>query len=143
MKNIFTLLALVVSVIITSCEELEGKWDLIEVDKQELSFGSDGGEQTVIVKNYSTWWINGGYESSRLVDGVIEYVNYVYPMSSDGEDVCTYDILDGGWYYVSVPLNGRNTAVVKVLGNTTGTARQANIIMTVGNIFVIISISQQ
>ena len=144
MKKFFTLLALIHMLFITSCEELEGKWDSIKVDKQLLNFVSDGGEQTVIVKNYSSWWINGGYESSSLVDGIIEYVNYVYPMSSDGEGACTYNLLDGGWYNVSVPIDGKkNTAVVKVLGNTTGIARQANIVMTVGDSFVTIKVCQQ
>ena len=141
MKKIFTLLALVVAVVVTSCEEYDGRWKPIEVDKSQLSFTPEGGEQTITVLNYNRWWISGGYEDYDKAKN--EYTNYVYPTSTDGEEICTYDLLDGGWYYVSVPLNGRNTAVVKVLGNTTGTARQANIIMTVGNIFVIISISQQ
>ena len=144
LKKFFTLLALIISVVITSCESNEvpdGKWKPIKVDKQQLNFLSVGGEQTVTAVNYNSWWIGGGYEDFDQAKN--EYTNYVYPTSTDGEDACTYDLLDGGWYNVSVPCDGRNTAVVKVFGNTAGTARQANIVMTVGDSFVTIKVCQQ
>ena len=144
MKKFFTLLALIISVVITSCESNEvpdGKWKPIKVDKQQLNFLSDGGEQTGTMQNYSSWWISGGYVAHDQVKN--EYTGYVYPVSTGGEDACTYDLLDGGWYNVSVPYDGRNTAVVKVFGNTAGTARQANIIMTVGDSFVTIKLCQE
>lgn len=141
MKKLFTLLVLAVALMLTSCEEYDGKQTPIKLDKSELTFPSVGGEQTVTAVNYNSWWIGGGYEDFDQAKN--EYTNYVYPTSTDGEDACTYDLLDGGWYNVSVPYDGRNTAVVKVFGNTAGTARQANIIMTVGDSFVTIKLCQE
>ncbi len=141
MKKLFTLLVLAVALMLTSCEEYDGIQTPIKLDKSELTFPSVGGEQTVTMQNYSSWWIGGGYEDFDQAKN--EYTNYVYPTSTDGEDACTYDLLDGGWYNVSVPYDGRNTAVVKVFGNTAGTARQANIIMTVGDSFVTIKLCQE
>lgn len=141
MKKLFTLLVLAVALMLTSCEEYDGKQTPIKLDKSELTFPSVGGEQTVTMQNYSSWWISGGYVAHDQVKN--EYTGYVYPVSTGGEDACTYDLLDGGWYNVSVPYDGRNTAVVKVFGNTAGTARQANIIMTVGDSFVTIKLCQE
>lgn len=141
MNKLFTLLALAIALMVTSCEEYDGKQTPIKLDKSELTFPSVGGEQTVTAVNYNSWWISGGYVAHDQVKN--EYTGYVYPVSTGGEDACTYDLLDGGWYNVSVPYDGRNTAVVKVFGNTAGTARQANIIMTVGDSFVTIKLCQE
>ena len=141
MKKLFTFLTLVVAVVLTSCEDIDGKQTPIKLDKSELTITSVGGEQTVTAVNYKSWWISGGYVAHDQVKN--EYTGYVYPVSTGGEDACTYDLLDGGWYNVSVPYDGRNTAVVKVFGNTAGTARQANIIMTVGDSFVTIKLCQE
>ena len=43
MKKMFTLLALVIAVVMTSCEEYDGRWKPIEVDKSQLSFTPEGG----------------------------------------------------------------------------------------------------
>ena len=74
-------MALVVAVEMTSCEDVDvdGKQTPIKLDKSELTFSSAGGEQTVTTVNYNSWWISGGYEDKKYVNGVSEYVNYVYP----------------------------------------------------------------
>ena len=142
MKKMFTLLALVVAVVMTSCEEYDGRWKPIEVDKSQLSFTPEGGEQTITVLNYNRWWISGGYEDYDKAKN--EYTNYVYPTSTDGEDICTYDLLDGGWYYVTVPEKGAsNTVIIAVDKNETGKARKATVLMTVGNASTQIEINQQ
>ena len=142
MKKMFTLLALVVAVVMTSCEEYDGRWKPIEVDKSQLSFTPEGGEQTVTAVNYKSWWISGGYEDFDQAKN--EYTNYVYPTSTDGEDVCTYDLLDGGWYYVVVPDKGNSNQVVITVGvNTTSKPRSATIIMRNRNAFTNISIQQE
>ena len=82
MKKIFTLLALVVALMVTSCEEYDGKQTPIKLDKSELTFPSVGGEQTVTAVNYNSWWIGGGYEDFDQAKN--EYTNYVYPTSTDG-----------------------------------------------------------
>ena len=144
MKKLFTFLTLVVAVVLTSCEDIDGKQTPIKLDNSELTFSSAGGEQTVTTVNYNSWWISGGYEDKKYVNGVSEYVNYVYPTSTDGEDACTYDLLDGGWYYVVVPDKGNsNQVVITVSENTTSKPRSATIIMQNRNAFTNISIQQE
>ena len=139
-------MALVVAVEMTSCEDVDvdGKQTPIKLDKSELTFSSAGGEQTVTTVNYNSWWISGGYEDKKYVNGVSEYVNQVYPTSTDGEEACTYDLLDGGWYYVVVPDKGHsNQVVITVSENKTSNSRSAAIIMQNRNAFTNIRIQQE
>lgn len=129
----------------TSCESVlkDGAWDPIEMDKPEVHFTSDGGEETVTAKNYSGWWINGGYEDFQNVNGQWEYVNYIYAGSTDGQEAYTYDILDGGWYHASVPNKGRsNQLIISVDPNYTAKPRQAYIAMEAGDAFTTVKIYQ-
>lgn len=129
-----------------ACEEklVDGDWDPMELDKEELIFTSDGGEQKVVVLNYNHWWISGAYTDMINVDGKFEYLDYIYPTYIEDEDKFSFNILDGGWYHVSVPNKGlSNTAVIKVDSNDTNQPRQAVIIMTAGDVFTNINISQK
>lgn len=142
MKKSIVLLLSVATIFLCACEEIEGKQTTIKLDKSELTFPSAGGEQTVTTVNYNSWWISGGYEDFDQAKN--EYTNYVYPTSTDGEDVCTYDLLDGGWYYVVVPDKGNsNQVVITVSENTTSKPRSATIIMQNRNAFTNISIQQE
>ena len=142
MKKSIALLLSVATIFLCACEEIEGKQTHIKLDKSELTFPSAGGEQTVTAVNYNSWWISGGYEDFDQAKN--EYTNYVYPTSTDGEDVCTYDLLDGGWYYVVVPDKGNSNQVVITVGvNTTSKPRSATIIMRNRNAFTNISIQQE
>lgn len=142
MKKSIALLLSVATIFLCACEEIEGKQTPIKLDKSELTFPSAGGEQTVTAVNYNSWWISGGYEDFDQAKN--EYTNYVYPTSTDGEDVCTYDLLDGGWYYVVVPDKGNsNQVVITVSENTTSKPRSATIIMQNRNAFTTISIQQE
>ena len=78
-------------VCLAACEQKDGDWKPMTLDKQELTFSYEGGEQVVTVTNYSGWWISGAYNDNNKQ-------NYIYPTSTDGEEAYTYDILDGGWY---------------------------------------------
>ncbi len=143
-KNLYCLMAIVTVFAMTSCEEIEGKQTPIKLDKPELIFTPTGGVQTVTAVNYKSWWINGAYESKQSANGVSEYVNYVYPTSTDGEDTCTYDILDGGWYYVVVPKKSEsNKAIITVSKNDTSRPRSATITMQNRNAFANINIQQE
>ena len=145
-KLIYYLMALVVAVEMTSCEDVDvdGKQTPIKLDKSDLIFSSVGGEQTVTAVNYNSWWISESYEDKKYVNGVSEYVNYVYPTSTDGEDACTYDLLDGGWYYVVVPDKGEsNKAIITIYKNDTSNPRSATITMQNRNTFTNISIQQE
>ena len=142
MKKLFALLVLVIAVVMTSCEEVDGNQAPIKLDKSELIFSSVGGEQTVTAVNYNSWWISAGYEDSDQARN--EYTNYVYPTSTDGEDACTYDLLDGGWYYVVVPDKGEsNQVLIRVSENNTSNPRYATITMRNRNAFTNISIQQE
>ena len=142
MKKLFALLVLAVALMLTSCEEYDGIQTPIKLDKSELTFPSVGGEQTVTAVNYNSWWISGGYEDFDQAKN--EYTNYVYPTSTDGEDVCTYDLLDGGWYYVVVPDKGNsNQVLIRVSENNTSNPRYATITMRNRNAFTNISIQQE
>lgn len=128
-----------------ACEEmvLDGAWDPMELDKTHLNFPQKGGEQAVVVLNYSRWWISGAYTDIYKTDGKWECLDYIHPGSSGGDETCMYDILDGGWYQVTVPDIGRsNSAIFKVSPNDTGVRREAIIQMTSGDVFTSISISQ-
>ena len=141
-KLIYCLMAIVAASVMTSCEEADGNQTPIKLDKSELTFPSVGGEQTVTAVNYNSWWIGGGYEVFDQAKN--EYTNYVYPTSTDGEDACTYDLLDGGWYYVVVPDKGEsNQVVITVSENNTSTPRYATITMRNRNAFTNISIQQE
>lgn len=144
-RYILSLMAIAVAVgVMTGCEEIDGKQTPIKLDKSELTFPSVSGEQTVTAVNYKSWWISGAYEDKKYVDGVVEYVNYVYPTSTDGQEYHTCDILDGGWYYVVVPDKGEsNRAVITVSENNTSNPRSATIIMQNRNAFTNISIQQE
>ena len=142
MKKSIALLLSVATIFLCACEEIEGKQTPIKLDKSELTFPSAGGEQTVTAVNYNSWWISGGYEDFDQAKN--EYTNYVYPTSTDGEDVCTYDLLDGGWYYVVVPDKGNsNQVVITVRENKTSNPRSATITMQNRNAFTNISIQQE
>ena len=144
MKRIlFALISL--AAILTSCEQiiLDGDWDPIELDKKHVNFPSEGGQNTVSALNYSRWWICGGYGSKTQVNGRWENDDYVYPTSSV-EEYVTYDTLDGGWFHVLVPDQGKsNTVIITVEPNEGSEPRTAIIDMTVGDSFTSISISQK
>ncbi len=128
-----------------ACEEmaLDGAWEPMKLDKTHLNFPQEGGEQAVVVLNYSSWWISGAYTGAYKTDGRWEYLDYIRPSSSGGDETCTYAILDGGWYQVTVPdISRSNTAIFKVSPNDTGARREAIIDMTAGDVFTSISISQ-
>lgn len=125
-----------------SCEQLDGGWPPIKLDKSEVHFTADGGEETVTATNYSGWWINGGYEV-RKDDGGLEYIYYIHSDSTDGQNAYTYDILDGEWYKASVPNKGQgNKLIITVDKNVSGTPRKATIDMQSGDAFTTVKISQ-
>ena len=132
MKRFFqTILFAAAIMVACSCEELQkdGAWNPVELDKSNIEFPAEGGQETVTALNYTSWWINGGYESAVQVNGKWEYTNYV---------------LDGGWYHVTLPDNGKsNTVVIAADPHDDTKPRQAVIVMQAGNASAKISISQR
>lgn len=148
MKRFVYAIALVATMFFaSSCEETifekEGDWDPIELDKTHVNFPPEGGQNTVSALNYSRWWINGGYEVTCIDDQKIKS-DYIHASSSDGQETHTYDVLDGGWYHITVPDKGKsNTVIITVDPHYDTEPRQAVIDMQAGDAFTRFSISQQ
>ena len=122
----------------SSCEEtiMDGAWDPIELDKSHVNFPQEGGQNTVSALNYTRWWISGGYGSSPM--------EYIHATSSDGEELHTSDVLDGGWYHILVPDKGKsNTVIITVDPHDDTQPRHATIDMQAGDAFTKFTISQQ
>lgn len=144
-RLVYSLIVLAAIFAIESCESLgkDGDWDPIELDNQHVTFPPSGGQVTVSTLNYSKWWISGGYNSAWNVSDHWEYHGYVPPTSSDGEEACTNDILDGDWFHVTVPDKGRsNTVVITVDLHYDASIRTGAVEMTVGDAFTTIIITQ-
>lgn len=148
MKRFVYAIALVATMFFaSSCEETifekDGDWDPIELDKTHVNFPPEGGQNTVSALNYTRWWISGGYDVAELVDNQWEYRGYVHSTSSDGEEACTYDILEGGWYHVMVPDKGKSNAIIITVDSHDGAEpRKAVVEMQAGDAFTRISICQ-
>ena len=147
MKRFFqTSLFAIAIIAVCSCDELQkdGAWDPIELDKDNLEFSSQGGQETVTALNYTSWWISGGYEVTCIDDQKIKS-DYIHASSSDGEETHTYDLLDGGWYHVTVPDKGKSNTIIITVDPLSGDGnpREAIIEMQAGDAFTKISIAQK
>lgn len=123
----------------------DGQWDPIQLNKKEVTFATQGGVDTVVALNYESWWINGGYEGTKQVQGELVYINRVEPESTGSNRfVVLNDTLEGGWYHAVVPEKSRsNRLIIKVDPNTTGRSRKATIEMEAGDAFTSVKIVQE
>lgn len=113
-----------------------GGWDSMKLDKSnKLVFANEGGEYTISVTNYTSWWISGGYNIKRDEDGTVTQ-DFISPASPNS--------LDADWFHAIVPDKGNsNEVIVTVDANSSGQIREAIIEMTAGDIFCSLLISQQ
>lgn len=127
MKRLSYIIILITAVsAFISCEHVlcvDGAWDPMELDKTNVNFPSEGGQNTVSVLNYTLWWIVGGYTS----------VN----------EIGAQDTLDGGWYHLTVPDKCKSNVVIVTVEPNDGEARHTIIQMQSGNAFTTFSISQE
>ena len=65
--HIFATIAVIVLFVAASCKKTEGNWKKMKLDKTEVVFNSEGGEEIVTVLNYSALWL-GGAETYRFVN---------------------------------------------------------------------------
>ena len=144
-KIAFIILTLLLTGCVVERFSPDGQWGPIQLSKKEVSFATKGGVDTVIARNYESWWITGGYEGTKHVQGELVYINQVQPQStSGGRYIVLNDTLEGGWYHVVVPNRGQsNKLIIKVDPNETGRARKATIDMESGNAFTSIKITQE
>ena len=146
MKHI--ILVLVAALALFSCSEpdnggIGGGWNPIEIDYPTLNFTAKGGEMIVTSLNYNGWWIAYGYESKSFVNGYWEYTNIFYATSTDTYKGNPNDLLDGGWYHVSIPKSKPRTVIVTVDANDSSKPRQATVCMSVGDAFGDFEIHQE
>ena len=89
------------------------------------------------------WWrVEQKPNGTALVAS--DFRDHVHAGSSEGDEANTYDVLDGGWYHVSVPDNGKsNTIIITVDPHYDAKPRQARIDLQAGNAFTSITIYQQ
>lgn len=119
----------------------DGLWAPIELDKPEVTFPAEGGTEIITALNYEAWWIEYGYEDVQNVNGELVYSNFVCASSSAGAE-CP-DILEGGWYHVSIPNRGQsNQLLITVDAKYEAKPRQATIEMESGDVFTQVKIYQ-
>ena len=123
---------------------IDGGWPAIQLDRPEINLPSEGGTMVVSMLNYKSWWINGGYSAEPDEEGVWRPIeNYILATSSDGEQACTYDILEGNWFHAMVPNKGQSNQVfITVDQNYLAKPRHAIIEMECGDVFTTIKINQ-
>lgn len=125
MKKLIALSLIALSVTTTSCvcKTDDGDWDPMKLSKNEIVFPAEGGTDSIKVTNYSSWWI------SSVQIGKNYYCDDSHSTKAD-------------WMEIVVPNDKRNWVYVTVGENTTDSLRKANLVMTAGDIFKSIPITQ-
>ncbi len=125
MKKLIALSLIALSVTTTSCvcKTDDGDWDPMKLSKKEFVFPAEGGTDSIKVTNYSSWWI------SSVQIGKNYYCDDSHSTKAD-------------WMEIVVPDDKRNWVYVTVGENTTDSLRKAYLVMTAGDIFKDISITQ-
>lgn len=125
MKKLIALSLIALSVTTTSCvcKTDDGDWDPMKLSKNEIVFPAEGGTDSIKVTNYSSWWI------SSVQIGKNYYCDDSHSTKAD-------------WMEIVVPNDKRNWVFVTVSENTTDSLRKATLVMTAGDIFKDISITQ-
>lgn len=125
MKKLIALSLIALSVTTTSCvcKTDDGDWDPMKLSKNEIVFPAEGGTDSIKVTNYSSWWI------SSVQIGKNYYCDDSHSTKAD-------------WMEIVVTNDKRNWVFVTVSENTTDSLRKATLVMTAGDIFKDISITQ-
>ena len=119
-KIAISLIALFATAISCTKESKDGDWDPMKLSKNEIVFPAEGGTDSIKVKNYSSWWISS-----------------VFVNNSDD-----FRSTKADWMEIVVPDDKRNWVYVTVGENTTDSLRKATLVMTAGDIFKSIPITQ-
>jgi len=115
-----SLIALFATAISCTKESKDGDWDSMKLSKNEFVFSAEGGTDSIKVTNYSSWWISS-----------------VFVNNSDD-----FRSTKADWMEIVVPDDKRNWVYVTVGENTTDSLRKATLVMTAGDIFKSIPITQ-
>ncbi len=139
--HIFATIAVIVLFVAASCKKTEGNWKKMKLDKTEVVFNSEGGEEIVTVLNYSALWL-GGAETYRFVNAEWQVDRLFSPQNSDV--AITQDVLEGDWIHALVPDKGKsNKVIITVDKNEQGNPRRAYIQITYGDAGAGITVTQE
>ena len=122
--------------IFSSCSEEDGSWDPMKLTKQEITFNSDGGVDSIQVTNYSTMWMASVYEGDSS--------NPTKIYNTRDSTIRDAQIVRGDWFQATADIlpSKKNWMYIYADKNTSGKDRELTITLTAGDIFHDISVKQ-
>ncbi len=128
LKYGFYLLAIAASAV--SCTRKDGDWDPIKTDCREITVPPQGGSAVVMMKNYESWWIFTVQYEAKGENQMIH-----------GEDF-GFMKFENEWCEIVVPSESPNKLYVALKKNDRRELRKIDVVMTVGDAFAKIGITQ-
>lgn len=122
--------------IFSSCSEEDGSWDPMKLTKQEITFNSNGGVDSIQVTNYSMMWMAGVYE------GTSSNPTKIY--NTRDSTIRDAQIVRRDWFQATADIlpSKKNWMYIYADKNTSGKDRELTITLTAGDIFHDISVKQ-
>mgnify|MGYP003587106303 FL=1 len=122
--------------IFSSCSEEDGSWDPMKLTKQEITFNSNGGVDSIQVTNYSMMWMASVYE------GASSNPTKIY--NTRDSTIRDAQIVRGDWFQATADIlpSKKNWMYIYADKNTSGKDRELTITLTAGDIFHDISVKQ-
>lgn len=124
----FCLLAIATSAV--ACTREDGDWDPIKTDCREITVPPQGGSAVVTMKNYKGWWISTVQYEAKGENRMIH-----------GEDF-GFMKFENEWYEIVVPSESPNKLYVALKESDGREPRKIDVVMTVGDAFAKIGITQ-
>lgn len=128
LKYGFCLLAIAASAV--SCTREDGDWDPIKTDCREITVPPQDGSAVVTMKNYKGWWIS-----------TVQYEANGENQMIHGEDF-GFMKFENEWCEIVVPSESPNKLYVALKKNDGRETRKIDVVMTVGDVFAKIGITQ-
>lgn len=144
MKKHFCQIAIAATILaaLCACNEKEiieypdGLWDPIETNRNVMSLPSEGGMDTFQLQNYSKWWLSS--VDARENDTTIHYYRSLWQ-----ENDTASSSAQGKWFSLWVPNQNQRLLIVKCTPNTDNDFRTLSIVVTVGDAFKTLQVSQE
>ena len=128
LKYGFCLLAIAAPAV--ACTREDGDWDPLKTDCWEITVPPQGGSAGVTMKNYKGWWISTVQYEAKGENRMIH-----------GEDF-GFMKFENEWYEIVVPSESPNKLYVALKESDGREPRKIDVVMTVGNAFAKIGITQ-
>ncbi len=129
LKYGFCLLAIAASAV--SCTHKDGDWYPIKTDCREITVPPQGGSAVVTMKNYKGWWIS-----------TVQYEANGENQMIHGEDF-GFMKFENEWCVMVGPAESRKNLYVALKENGCREPRKIGIVMSVGDAFTSIYITQE